>query len=459
MSNKKSKLYLFEKESIPRAVASLSVPTVCASLVTVLYSLADTFFVGLLNDPVQTAAVSLAAPVLLAFNAVNNLFGVGASSMMSRALGANDMKTLKQSSAFGFYGALFCSILFSLVCLAGIHPLLALIGAEGETVGPTGRYLLWTVIIGAPMAILNVVMAYLVRAEGATLNAAIGTMSGCLLNIALDPLFILVFHMGAEGAALATMISNGVAVVYFLLYVFIKKENTYVCLSIKEFTLKKDISLGVFYVGVPACIQNLLNVVGQITANNLVAGYGTEAIAAMGIGLKVAMVPMYAAQGISQGVMPLVGFNYSARNVSRMRNAILFTAKVTILILVSVMAVMEIWPEAIMRMFIDNARTVAIGGVLLRGLSLAVPFLSLDFMAVGVFQAVGKGSLALLMAVLRKCAFEIPFMFLFNKIWPLYGLGFSQFGAEFLMSAIGAVLLFRFLKKEANKDEQKTRMA
>lgn len=457
MSSKKSKLYLFEKESIPRAVAALSVPTVCASMVTVLYSLADTFFVGLLNDPVQTAAVSLAAPVLLAFNAINNLFGVGASSMMSRALGASDMKTLKQSSAFGFYGALFSSLLFSVLCLVGIHGLLGMLGAYGETVAPTGRYLLWTVIIGAPLAILNVVMAYLVRAEGATLNAAIGTMSGCLLNIVLDPVFILVFHMGAEGAALATMISNGVAVLYFLLYVVIKKDSTYVCLSIKEFTVRKDISFGVFYVGVPACIQNLLNVVGQITANNLVAGFGTEAIAAMGIGLKVAMVPMYAAQGISQGVMPLVGFNYSARNVPRMRHAIVFTAKVTCLILFSVMLLLELWPGAIMHMFIDNARTVEIGSVLLRGLSLAVPFLSMDFLAVGVFQAVGKGNLALLMAILRKCVFEIPFMVLFNKIWPLYGLGFSQFGAEFLMSVIGTVLLMRFLKKE--ETNVKTSMA
>lgn len=442
-----SKLYLFEKESVPRAVAKLSIPTVCANLVTVLYSLADTFFVGLLNDPVQTAAVSLAAPVLLAFNAINNLFGVGASSMMSRALGAGDMKLLKQSSAFGFWGAAFFSIGFSLLCLADINPLLAMLGAQGETIVPTGRYLLWTVILGAPLAILNVVMAYLVRAEGATLNAAIGTMSGCLLNIVLDPVFILVFHMGAEGAALATMISNGVAVLYFLLYVFIKKSRTYVCLSIREFTFRKEVSFGVFYVGVPACIQNLLNVVGQVIANNLVAGYSTEAIAAMGISLKAAMVPMYIAQGISQGVMPLVGFNYSGKNLDRMKKALWFTAKVSFILLTAMMILMEIFSGQIMEMFIANVKTVDIGKILLRGLSLAVPFLAMDFLAVGVFQATGKGNLALIMAILRKCVFEIPFMFAFNKLWPLYGLGFSQFAAEFLMTIIAVILLKRFIKK------------
>ncbi len=161
---KQDRTYLFESESIPKAVFALSVPTAAASLVTVLYSLADTFFVGLANDPIQTAAVSLAAPVLLAFNAINNLFGVGASSMMSRALGARDLKTVARSSSFGFYGSLFCSLIFSLLTLVFIEPLLYMLGASTATYQPTGRYLLWTVIVGATPAILNVVMAYLVRA-------------------------------------------------------------------------------------------------------------------------------------------------------------------------------------------------------------------------------------------------------------------------------------------------------
>lgn len=442
---KQDRTYLFEKESIPRAVVALSVPTAAASLVTVLYSLADTFFVGLANDPVQTAAVSLAAPVLLAFNAVNNLFGVGASSMMSRALGAKDMKTVARSSSFGFYGALFSSVFFSLLAVIFINPLLHLLGASDITYTPTGRYLLWTVIIGAAPAILNVVMAYLVRAEGATAHAAIGTMSGCFLNILLDPLFILVFGMGAEGAALATLISNCVAVLYFIGYVFVRKGRTVVSLNIRLFTLKGRVPAGVFAVGIPASIQNLLNVAGQVIANNLAAGYGTEAVAAMGIGMKVAMVPMYAAQGVSQGVMPLVGYNYASGNIARMKEAIFFTAKITFGFLAVVCLAFELFPKTIVSWFIQNPETVAIGQVLLRGLSLAIPFLAMDFLAVGVFQAAGKGNLALFMAVCRKVIFEIPFMFLFDRIWPMYGLGFSQFAAEFLMTIIGTMLLIRFL--------------
>lgn len=197
--NDANKTELFEKMPVPKAVVKLAVPTTISCLVMVLYNLADTYFVGMLNDPVQNAAVTLAAPVLLAFNAVNNLFGVGASSMMSRALGKKDDETVYRSSAFGFYSALFSGILFALACTIFKTPLLALLGTDSVNLSDTAAYMFWTVTCGAAPAILNVVMGYLVRAEGSALHASIGTMSGCILNIILDPIFILPWglNMGA----------------------------------------------------------------------------------------------------------------------------------------------------------------------------------------------------------------------------------------------------------------------
>ena len=194
------KTVLFEQTAIPRAVAQLAIPTILSSLVMVIYNLADTYFVGMLNDPVQNAAVTLAAPVLLAFNAINNLFGVGSSSMMSRALGRKDYETVSRSSAFGFYCTLLCGILFSALCIVFRTPLLVLLGADEVTMEATAGYMLWTVQCGATPAILNVVMAYLVRAEGSALHASIGTMSGCLLNIVLDPIFILPWGLNLGAA-------------------------------------------------------------------------------------------------------------------------------------------------------------------------------------------------------------------------------------------------------------------
>ena len=447
------KLSLFENAPVAKAVLLLSAPTVASCLVSILYSLADTYFVGMLNDPIQTAAVTLAAPVLLAFNAVNNLFGVGSSSMMSRALGRKDFKTLRQSSSFGFYGSVFCGILYSLACIVLMNPLLGILGADVSTAEPTRRYLVWTVCCGAVPSILNVVMAYLIRSEGATFHASMGTMCGCLLNIVLDPVFILPggLGMGAEGAALATFISNCVATLYFFCYLFFKRKSTYVCISPKEFTLRKEISGGVCTVGVPASIQNLLNVVSHMLLNNLAAPYGAAALAAMGIASKVCMVPFYISNGISQGVMPLVGYTYAAKDINRMKKSLWFSAKLSLSILSVCALGFCIFSGPLTRSFIEDAQTVAFGSVFLKGMSLSVPFLALDFLAVGVFQAVGKGSHSLLMAGLRKVIFEIPALYVLNFLFPLYGLSFAQLFAEVCMSIIGTVLLLKLLKQIENQ--------
>ena len=218
MSENTDKIILFEQTPIPKAVVKLAVPTILSSLVMVLYNLADTYFVGMCNDPIQNAAVTLAAPVLLAFNAVTNLFGIGSSSMMSRALGRKDYDTVYKSSALGFYCAAVSGVLFALACLVFNIPLLRMLGANADTMAATGEYLKWTAIYGAVPAILNVVMAYMVRAEGAALHASMGTMSGCFLNIILDPIFILPWglDMGAEGAGLATFLSNATPLINIL---------------------------------------------------------------------------------------------------------------------------------------------------------------------------------------------------------------------------------------------------
>ena len=225
MENNKTEL--FEKMPVKSAVFKLSIPTVLSSLVMVIYNLADTYFVGFLNNPIENAAVTLAAPLLLAFNAVNNLFGVGSSSMMSRALGKKDYETVKRSSAFGFYCSLFFGLLFSVGYSVFSRQILDILGADSETAFATAQYLKWTVSFGSAPAILNVVMAYLVRAEGASLHASVGTMSGCLLNMVLDPILVMPWglDMGAAGAGCATFISNCFACGYFFVLLFIKRKN------------------------------------------------------------------------------------------------------------------------------------------------------------------------------------------------------------------------------------------
>lgn len=447
------KILLFEQMPIPKAVMKLAIPTVLSSLVMVLYNLADTYFVGMLNNPVQNAAVTLAAPVLLAFNAVNNLFGVGSSSMMSRALGRREYETVRQSSAFGFYCALFFGILLSLLCTVFRQPLLAVLGADPNTMTATESYLIWTVSFGAAPAILNVVMAYMVRSEGASLHASLGTMSGCLLNMILDPIFILPWglNMGAAGAGLATFLSNCVACLYFFALLYVRRRNTYVSIKPQNFRFRKFIIFGICAVGIPASIQNLLNVTGMTILNNFTSVYGADAVAAMGISYKINMVPMQIAMGFTQGIMPLVGYNYACGNHKRMKEAVFFTMKSLLPILALVSLSYFLGAGTLIRAFMNNEAIIAHGTRFLRGFCLGIPFLCMDFIAVGVFQAVGMGKSALTFAILRKILLEIPALYILNYLFPLYGLAYAQFTAEFVLSMAAIFMLTRiFMKMQKN---------
>ena len=443
------KTELFESMPIPRAVMKLAIPTVLSSLVMVLYNLADTYFVGMLNNAVENAAVTLAAPLLLAFNAVNNLFGVGSSSMMSRSLGKKDYETVYRSAAFGFYCSIFAGLLFSIAYTVFQVPLLNLLGATEETLGATIGYARWTVTFGAVPAILNVVLAYLVRAEGAAMHASIGTMSGCFLNILLDPIFILPWglNMGAEGAGLATFLSNCVACLYFFVLLYVKRGRTYVCVNPKMFSFKRHIVVGVCAVGIPASIQNLLNVTGMSVLNNFASAFGSNAVAAMGIAQKINSVTVQIALGLSQGIMPLISYNYASGNIKRMKKTFFFTARIALVFLVLMEIAYYAGARTWVGLFMQDQQIVDYGARFLQGFCLGMPFLAIDFLAVGVFQACGLGKNAFLFAILRKVVLEIPALFILNALFPLYGLAYAQFAAELVLAIAAVIVLARLFRR------------
>lgn len=444
---------LFEKTHVPQAIMKLSVPTIIGSLVTVVYSLADTFFVGMLNDPIQTASVTLAGTVLLAFNAINNLFGVGSSSMMSRALGRRDYDTVKRTSAFGFYCSLFSGILFSILCTVFITPLLSTLGADASTMEATRQYMFWTVTLGAAPAILNVVMGYMVRSEGSSLHASIGTMSGCILNIILDHIFILPWglNMGAAGAGFATFVANCFACLYFFVLLFIQRGKTFVCVNPKMFGFKKEIVSGVCNVGIPASIQNLLNVTSMTLLNNFASSYGADAVAAIGIAQKLNMIPLQVALGFSQGCMPLISYTYASKNYLRMKTAIMFAIKLIIPSLLVVSCCYYLGADFLVSSFMDNPIVVGYGSKFLRAYCLGIAFLSFDFLVVGIFQAHGNGKAALVFAILRKIVLEIPALIILNKVYPLYGLPYAQVVTETVL-AIAAAMMLRKIFKECQEN-------
>ncbi len=455
MSKSHSKTYLFEAMPIPNAVAQLAIPMVMSSLVMVLYNLADTYFVGMLNDPVQNAAVTLVYPVMLAFNAVNNLFGVGTSSMMSRSLGAKDYEKAKTCASFGFYGALFSGILFSVLCISFRIPLLRLLGVDQVTQEATSSYFLYTVMLGAAPSILNVVQAQMVRSEGCSIHASAGTMLGCVLNIILDPIFILPWglNMGAAGAGLATLISNCVACLYFFILTYVKRGSTFVCLDIRRLkTLDGTVVRGIMGVGIPASIQNILNVTGSTILNNFTAVYGASAVAAMGVSLKINMIPLQIALGFGQGIMPLVSYTYANKDHKRMKNSILFALGIIIPLMSLVSVGYWFGADSLIGAFMDNEQIVQYGVRFLRAMCLGVVFTCVDFLAVGVFQALGMGKKALYFALLRKVILEIPLLFMLNRAFGLYGLPYAQTITEIVLAVSAVIMLGQIFRQVQQHD-------
>lgn len=446
----KKKIKLFEETPIPKAVATLAIPTILSSLVMVIYNMADTYFVGMLNDPIQTAGVTLAAPVLLSFNAINNLFGVGTSSTMSRALGRYDYETVKKSSAFGFWCSVLCALVFSLCFTLFKRPMLNLLGCDSKTMGVTSQYLMWTTTLGALPAILNVVMAHLVRSEGYALHASIGTMSGCLLNIILDPLFILPSFLGfgAAGAGLATFISNCVACLYFFVLIYKRRGKTNVCLNpMTARRIDKKTLTSIFSVGIPAAVQNLLNVTSMTVMNNFTSSYGESVVASMGIAQKANQIPLFIAMGGSQGIMPLISYTYAGKKTKRMKDTIKFSFIFAFCFLIVFSVVYFFGSELIIGLFMKNAEVIKQGSIFLHGMCLGIPFLAIDFFSVAVFQACGKGQYALVFAILRKVALEIPILCLLNAVVGVNGLGYAQFFTELILSTLAMTMLLRFLRR------------
>ena len=252
--------YLFEAARVPGAVVGLAVPAVLSQVISLIYNMGDTFFVGQLGDPDQVAAVSIAAPVMLALTALANLFGIGAASTASRFLGAKEHDSAKRATAFGFYAALAVGALLSVLALLFTGFFLDMLGAVGNTRGHTEKYLFWAFIAGGVPSLLSMVLSHMIRADGAPKTASFGLSMGGILNLVIDPLFIFDFGfgMGVAGAALTNFIGSTVTLLYFLRYFYVNRGNTLVSLHPRRFTLRRDIAGQALLIGLPGMLQTML---------------------------------------------------------------------------------------------------------------------------------------------------------------------------------------------------------
>ncbi|MBE6006786.1 MAG: MATE family efflux transporter [Sarcina sp.] len=445
---------LFETAPVPAAVMTLAVPTIITQLINIIYNYADTWFVGRTGNASMVAALSVCMPVFVLLAAIANLFGIGGASVISRAMGRKDPGRARKAFAFCLYGGLAASIVYALFILLFRSRMILLIGGDESSYSYIYDYMFWTMIVGSIPTVGNVLCGHLVRSLGAAKEAGFGMSMGGILNIFLDPLFMFVIlPPGNEvtGAAIATCLSNLAALIYFVIYLCRHRSHPVMTFSTSDFTLGEGIPGAVISIGIPAALATSLAMLSNMTANALVSDYGSAAVAGMGVAKKINMLAFNTTMGLTQGVLPLLGYNYGAANYSRLKKSILFTGAVGLAFNALCTLVFRGFAPGLVEFFIAEEASVRFGSSFLRVIALATPLASISYLTNTVFQATGRRVSSFLLSILRKGCMDIPLMFLFKSLFGMYGIVWATPTAE-VCSLLVAALLIRLMIRDIRRE-------
>lgn len=444
---------IFETKPIPAALAKMAIPTIVSQLITLIYNIADTWFIGQTNNPYMVAASSLVLTIFLMTAALANLFGVGGGNLVVRLLGGKDEEEAKKAASLSLVMAAGVSLTFSVLCFLFMDPLLRLLGASDYTIGYAKQYLTFVVVIGAVPTVLANTMSAMVRNIGHSKEAGFGLGMGGVLNVILDPIFMFViFPDGYQvaGAAVATMLSNVITLLYFILTYQKLKGETVLSLPRRVEKIRKDSLGSLFSVGIPAAMSLLLFDLTTMVINRLAAGHGDTQLAAIGIVLKVERLPLNIGIGICLGMTPLVAYNYASKNHKRMKE--FFSAARFAGLVISVMCVVfyRFCAPYIVRAFISDADTVRYGTEFLQSRCFATPFMFLSFHMVHFMQAVNRGKVSFQLAVIRQICLNIPILILLNHFFGMSGIVWTQLIADAINVVVSYIIYGRLIGEIAS---------
>ncbi|MBR6744692.1 MAG: MATE family efflux transporter, partial [Clostridia bacterium] len=432
---------LFERMPVSKAVITLVIPTIISQIITVIYNMADTFFIGQMNDPNQVAAATLAMPPFVMMTGIANLFGIGGSSLISRSLGAGDREKARKCAAFSLWSAAALALVYGIVLYWARPTIFPLLGTDKFTYGYCSDYFLWTITIGGVPTVLNACLAHLVRAEGYSKEASFGLALGGIVNIILDPILIFNLNLGVKGAAIATMLSNVIALIYFLALLKKREDVTMINFSLKNFTLADGIPKEILLVGFPSFVMLLMGTASNLVLNKMVVSYSNQAIAGMGIAKKIDVLAFAIANGMTQGVLPLIGYNFASKNFARMRAVIKTAFLYTMIVSVAGTLLLFFSAVPLVRFFIDDAETVAYGQYFLKAISVTCAAISVTMMIITIFQATGKKLQPMILSLVRKGGFDIPLMFIMNNAFASRGIPWATPISDAMAMTL-ALLLF-----------------
>ncbi len=445
-----NKTELFETMPVPKALTKMAIPTIVSQLITLIYNMADTWFIGRTGNPYMVAASSLVLTVFLMAGALANLFGVGGGSLVVRLLGSKEEDEAKKVASWTLVFSGLAAVVFSLLCLCFMNPMLRLLGASDNTIGFARQYLLFVVVIGGFATVVSNTMSFMLRNTGYSREAAFGLGMGGVLNIALDPLFMFALlpdGFQVMGAGIATMLSNVIALLYFVWVYSRVRKNSVLELPRRIEKISAVSRRSIFAIGVPAALSVFLFDLTNIVINRLAASHGDIALAAIGIVQKVERLPLNIGIGICLGMIPLIGYNYAAGNFKRM-DAFFTAARVAGLVVAAIsVALYYSFAGPIFRAFISDAQTVALGTSFLRARCFATPFMFLSFNMVHYMQAVGRGRESFWLAAIRQLCLNIPILFVMNALFGVLGIVWTQAVADIFNVIISYIIYARVRKQ------------
>lgn len=444
---------IFKEYSVWHSIAVMALPAMVSMVVMILYNITDMFFVGLLNDTAQVAAVSVAGPVFSLIMAIGSMLGSGGCALIARTLGAHDVGKVKQYSSVCCWGSLAIGLMFTGVLLLFQEPLLLFLGANEDMWSHAQTYLS-VLAFGAPVMIFVTTYGNLLRGEGAVREGMVANLLSTFGNMLLDPLFILTYGMGVGGAAVATVLGNCVGSIYLVWYVLRQKSN--LSLSFRLAAMRPAALGEIIFIGLPNAVSTSLSSFASALANQLLVQYGTNAVAAMAAASKAAMVIGMIQMGLCMGVQPLMAYHYGAKNMPRLRETLLKLALLTILMGGVLTAICMVNSGGIVGLFLQETEAMELGKRMVRLLVISGPFMGLFYIGSNFLQASGNAPLATFISMLRQGLFLVPLLYLMNHLFGVTGNICAHVVADISSAIVSVVLIlwqYRRLRRTLSEDK------
>ena len=452
MNNQSKKMELLGSASIPKALLSMGIPTMIGMLVNAFYNLVDAYFVGGLGES-QMGAISVVYPLGQVVVGLGLLFGNGAASYISRLLGRGDKENANKVASTALYSSVSVGAVIIIISMVFLHPILKLLGAT-DSILPFAATYASVYIVSCIFNVFNVTMNNIVTSEGAAKTTMCALLTGAVLNIALDPLFIYVFDLGVAGAAIATAISQVVSTCVYLIYILRKKSVFH--FRVKDCTYTKETMSEIFKIGIPTLVFQILTSVSISLINNAAGDYGDSAIAGMGVVTRLISMGSLSVFGFIKGFQPIAGYSYGAKKFDRLREAIKTSILWSTVFCVIFGVILALFPTAIVSQFTKgDAEMIRIGAASLRANGISIMLFGFYTVYSSLFLALGKGREGFILGACRQGICFIPVILLLPIVWGLNGIMYAQPIAD-VLSAVITVFMAIPLHKKLNEMQKQT---